>query len=209
MDVKTRKLIGVNREIVEEAIKSLNIGAKVLARRRRAMWDILLASEDSAKALTSSIMTTKSVRLQTEYLWNKKSKVILHRVLLYIALDHLGFSFSKFGEVASYWGRGSYGDVFLEKFCGDTKCTNVWKTFHLRGGWRSTTSLLAHGATGHLSKTFPGKSHELQPEQITGKESTDTSAKVTKKAPREYTKVVKWGTKVTSPSRQQDVPKKE
>lgn len=36
-DVKTHNLIGVNRETMEGAIKSLNIGAKVLTRRSNAM----------------------------------------------------------------------------------------------------------------------------------------------------------------------------
>lgn len=99
----TRKLIGVNRDIMEESIKSLNIGAKVLARRSRAMWDILLASEDAAKSLAGGggILTTKSVRLQTEDLGTRKTKVTLHEVPLFISLDHLGIFFSKFGEVAS------------------------------------------------------------------------------------------------------------
>lgn len=66
-------------EIIEEAIKSLNIGVKILARQSRVMWDILLATEDAMKALAKSILTTKSVvRLQTVYLGTGKTKMILH-----------------------------------------------------------------------------------------------------------------------------------
>lgn len=68
---------------MEEVIKSLSIGTKIFARRTRAMWDILLASEDAAMSLAGSILTTKSVRLQTEYLGTRKMKVILHGVPLY------------------------------------------------------------------------------------------------------------------------------
>lgn len=67
-DVKTRKLIGVDRVIMEEALKSLRIVAKILERRSNAMWDILLATEDAANSLDGSITITKAVRLQTEYL---------------------------------------------------------------------------------------------------------------------------------------------
>lgn len=61
----TRQLIAVSRENMEEAIKSLDIGDKVLARKSRDMWDILLASDDEGNSLSGSIMTTKLVRLQT------------------------------------------------------------------------------------------------------------------------------------------------
>lgn len=43
-DVKTWKLIAVSRETMKEALKALNTGAKVLARRSNAMWDNLLAT---------------------------------------------------------------------------------------------------------------------------------------------------------------------
>lgn len=48
------------------------------------MWDILLATEDAVKALSGSILTTKFVRLQTDYLGMRKTKVTLHGVQLYI-----------------------------------------------------------------------------------------------------------------------------
>lgn len=59
-DVKMQKFITVNREMMEEALNALNIGAKVLAHRPNAMWDILLATEEAAKALASSVLTTKA-----------------------------------------------------------------------------------------------------------------------------------------------------
>lgn len=44
-DVKTRTLIGVRREIIKEAMKSINIAPKVVARRSNAMGgDILLTT---------------------------------------------------------------------------------------------------------------------------------------------------------------------
>lgn len=68
VDIKTRKFIPVNREPMEEALKALNISAKVLARRSNACWDILLAIEEAAKALAGCTLTTKNMRLQTEYM---------------------------------------------------------------------------------------------------------------------------------------------
>lgn len=60
-DVKSRKSIGVSRETMKEALKSLSIGLKVLARRSNAMGNILLATEQEPRGLTGSILTSKSV----------------------------------------------------------------------------------------------------------------------------------------------------
>lgn len=52
---------------MEEALKTVNLAPRVLARRSNAMWDILLANEE-AKKLAGTILMTKAVRLQTEYM---------------------------------------------------------------------------------------------------------------------------------------------
>lgn len=100
MDVKTRRLIGVNWETLEEALKSLNIWAKVLVTISNAMLDVLLVIEYAPKSLTGSILTTKLVNMETEYMRTKKTKVILYGVPLYISEDLLGHFFAKFGEFA-------------------------------------------------------------------------------------------------------------
>lgn len=46
IDVKPMKLIGVSREVMEEALKSLIIGAQKLIHRTNTMWDILLAIQE-------------------------------------------------------------------------------------------------------------------------------------------------------------------
>lgn len=48
MDVKTCKLVAINREAIEEAVKRLRINSKILAKHSNTMWDILLATEDEA-----------------------------------------------------------------------------------------------------------------------------------------------------------------
>lgn len=48
-DVKTHMLIGVNREIRAETLKSLSVRAKALARTSNVMWDTLLPTEDVRK----------------------------------------------------------------------------------------------------------------------------------------------------------------
>lgn len=44
---------------MEEALRSLQIALKVLAKRSNVMWDILLANEEEAKLLIGSVLTTK------------------------------------------------------------------------------------------------------------------------------------------------------
>lgn len=59
------------------------------------MWNILLVIEEVVKALTRSVLTTKSFKLQTEL----KIQITLHGVLMYIMEDPLGVSFSDYGPV--------------------------------------------------------------------------------------------------------------
>lgn len=74
--------------------------AKILARKNKAMWPILLATEDQVKALADCILTTNLVRLQTEYLGTRQSKVTLHSVPLFKTEYDLDFFFSKFRDVS-------------------------------------------------------------------------------------------------------------
>lgn len=64
-DVNLRKFIAANMEVMEDALMALNIAAQVLAGRFNAMWDILLVTEEAAKTLEESILTTKTLSLQT------------------------------------------------------------------------------------------------------------------------------------------------
>lgn len=80
-DIKTRKLIAITKETMEESLNALNMAAKLLARRLNAMWNVLLTAEEAAKALAGNI---KSLRLQNEYMGTRKTRIILHEVPMYI-----------------------------------------------------------------------------------------------------------------------------
>lgn len=75
------------------------------------MWDVLLQIEDAAILLVDSILTMKRVRLQTEYMGQRKTKVTLHGVPVFISENHLGFFFSKFEEVAEVMAVKSKTDI--------------------------------------------------------------------------------------------------
>lgn len=84
IDMMSCKFIGVSRETREEAIKSLNIGPKVLARRSNTMWEILLANKQEANQLAGSILMSKVVWLQTESMGTGRTKITI-QVYLWIS----------------------------------------------------------------------------------------------------------------------------
>lgn len=92
---------------MEEALKNLNIAPKVLAESSNAMWDVLLATEDKAKKLTGSILTSKSVRLQTEYLGTRKTRITLHG-------GDLG---GPFRDIFAQYGQVAYRRRAKEEYC--------------------------------------------------------------------------------------------
>lgn len=82
---------------MEAALKALNIAAKVLACRSNVGYPA--TTEEAAKALAGNALTTKSIRLQTEYMGTRKTRITLHGVPMYITEDHLGTYFSSYGLV--------------------------------------------------------------------------------------------------------------
>lgn len=84
---------------MEEALRSLNIVAKMLARRTTALWDILLGTEQEAKQLAGSVLSTASIRLQTEYMGTRRTKIIVHGVPVDICEDRMEAFFAKFGQI--------------------------------------------------------------------------------------------------------------
>lgn len=63
----------------------------------KAMWDVLLTSEVEAKKIAGTVLKAKSVRLVTEYMGARKTRVTLHGVPLDISEDRLGDSFAQCG----------------------------------------------------------------------------------------------------------------
>lgn len=72
---------------MEEVLKTLKINPKVLARRTNVIWDILLPTEQEAKQLAGSVLTTRNLRLQTEYIGTRKTKITVHGVPVDISED--------------------------------------------------------------------------------------------------------------------------
>ena len=58
-DIKTRRLANVNKEKIEETLKSAGIPGKYICRRSFATWDVLLPTEELAKKLATNNINTK------------------------------------------------------------------------------------------------------------------------------------------------------
>lgn len=63
------------------------------------MWNILHTTKETAKTLAGSILTTKALRLQKEYMYIQKTRITLHGVPMYITEEHFGTFFSDYGPV--------------------------------------------------------------------------------------------------------------
>lgn len=107
-DVKSRNLISVCRETMEEALKSLKTKTRILARWSRVMWDLLLTSEQEAKKLSGNVSTSKTLCLQTEYMGTWRTQVMVHRVPIDIKEDRLGGLFCPGGDKCDQEGRFRY-----------------------------------------------------------------------------------------------------
>lgn len=59
---------------MEQALKDLKIGPKMLTKRSYSIWDILLLTEEESKQLSGKILMAKALRLQMEYMSTGKDK---------------------------------------------------------------------------------------------------------------------------------------
>lgn len=97
-DGKIWKFNGVSRETMEQALNCLKIGPKMLARKSNAILDILLASEQEAKQLVRSVLMSKVVRLQSEYMGTHRMKIAIHCVPGDISEDRICLFFSEMAK---------------------------------------------------------------------------------------------------------------
>lgn len=228
-DIKSRKLIGVSRETMEEVLKVLQISPKVLARRSNAMWDILLPTEQDAKQIAGNILTTKNLRLQTEYMDTRRTRITVHGVPVDVSTDRMGAYFSKFGsveEVKAITGKSGIatGDIELQVTITRSSFMEIPNVLLCRErrmlvvveGRRP--SCWSCGISGHMAKECPAK---RPPPTKQPTPSTTTAAAVvaasptTEATPKDAEgtwKVVGGGKKpknVSTPPKKEDTPRKQ
>lgn len=77
------------------------------------MWDILMATEERAKSLAGSILTSKTLRFRTEYI---STQITLHKVPIYITEEHFGAFLSDYGPVMELTSIKSKLDIATSDF---------------------------------------------------------------------------------------------
>lgn len=82
-------------------------------RRSRALCDLLMKSKQEAKDLAGSVLTSKTLRLQTVYMGTRRTNVTVHGVPIDISEDRLGAFFALYGKVEKVTGIAT-GDVTIE-----------------------------------------------------------------------------------------------
>lgn len=65
----------------------------------------MLSCEENARMLAGNVLTSKSVRLQTEYMGTRKTKMTLHGVAMDITDERLADFYSQFGDVSAVDGK--------------------------------------------------------------------------------------------------------
>ena len=114
-DLRTRRLAGLKKEAFEELLKTAGIPGKYFYRRSFATWDVLLPTEEIAKKLARSNITTKYFRLQPEYRGQRRIKVTVCNVSMELNGDVIAAYLSSYGggedytQITSAHGT-AYGD---------------------------------------------------------------------------------------------------
>lgn len=103
--VTTRCLKGVSGETMEEAVKSIQIKPKFHAKRSNTMWVITLPNEKEAEMLAGSVLMSKLVRLQSEYMGTWRTRITLHGVPMDFTEEQLGVFFFRYGQVEDVLAR--------------------------------------------------------------------------------------------------------
>lgn len=130
-----------------------------------------------AKQLTGTILTTKNLRLQTEYMGTRRTKVSVHEVPVDIKEDRMAAIFDKYGEVEemlSVFSKAGFstGDIVLEvsltrkTFADILNVLIIWMLVVVEGRLPYCWSC---GPAGHTATACLGKYVTPQPRTTTAK----------------------------------------
>ena len=98
-DLRTWRLARIKKESFEELLKDIPV--RYFCRRNFATWDILLLTEDIAKKLAGSNITTKFFRLQPEYRGKRRIKVTVFNISMQLRWAARTSLLSIYGSVES------------------------------------------------------------------------------------------------------------
>ena len=101
-DLKTKRLVGLNKETFEELLRKAGIPCQYFSRKSFATWDDLLPTEEQAAKVAANNIVTKHFRLQPEYKGTCRLRVTVSNVPAYITGEVLATYLSAFGQVEEF-----------------------------------------------------------------------------------------------------------
>ena len=101
-DLKTKRLVGLNKDIFEELLRKAGIPCQYFCRKSFVTWDVLLPSEEQAAKAAGSDIITKNFRLQPEYKGTRRLRVTVCNVPAIITGEVLAAYLSAYGQVEEF-----------------------------------------------------------------------------------------------------------
>ena len=101
-DLKTKRLVGLNKDTFEELLRKAGIPCQYFCRKSFATWDVLLPSEEQAAKAAESDKITKHFRLQPEYKGTRRLRVTVSNVPAIITGEVLAAYLSAYGQVEEF-----------------------------------------------------------------------------------------------------------
>ena len=101
-DLKTKRLVGLTKEVFEELIRKAGIPCQYFCRKSFATWDVLLPTEKQAAKVAESDVITKNFRLQPEYKGTRRLRVTVCNVPAIITGEVLAAYLSAYGHVEEF-----------------------------------------------------------------------------------------------------------
>ena len=177
-DLSTRRLAGLKKEAFEELLKTAGIPGKYFYRRSFATWDVLLPTEEIAKKLATSNITTKYFRLQPEYWGQRRIKVTVCNVSMQLNGDVIAAYLSSYGGVEDYTQITSahgtaYGDISFTMILDRGGFNAIPHTIAYRN---TTMTVIVEGRKplcwnckqlGHISRSCPQKATTIATNKTT------------------------------------------
>ena len=101
-DLKTKRLVGLNKETFEELLRKAGIPCQYFCRKSFARGDLLLPTEEQAAKAAASDIVTKHFRLQPEYKGTCRLRVTVCNVPAFITGEVLAAYLSAYGQVEEF-----------------------------------------------------------------------------------------------------------
>ena len=101
-DLKTKRLVGLNKETFEELLRKAGIPCQYFCRKSFATWDVLLPSEEQAAKGAANDIITKHFRLQPEYKVTRRLCVTVCNVQAFVTGEVLAAYLSAYGQVEEF-----------------------------------------------------------------------------------------------------------